>query len=98
MEIKRYVTFSKADIVEALQDLYLKQTGNQIDIRFDESNEKSLKRIEGITFNITLEGQATIEKPQVGLKENFEDEEAPEMSMKPMQSFSSYPGHKLSQP
>lgn len=70
MEIEKYIKFSDTDIIEALQDLYKKRTGNEIDINFDDNNRNSFSMIQNIVIKVTLEQKAEVvyNAPQVGVK------------------------------
>lgn len=87
MEIDRYVKFDNRDIIEALQDLYKKRTGNEIDIAFDENNDRALRNIRNITIKITIENKAEIETPRVGV-DYIEMEEKASIGLK---STTKYP-------
>lgn len=81
MDVNKYVSFSKFDIIEALQDLYEKKTGNKIDIIFNEENNRAIT-IRSLSVKISLEGKAEIFRPDLGIEyddrveyggDNFDD-------------------------
>jgi hypothetical protein len=54
----KYITFETNDIIEAIEDLYKKRTGEIISIPFDDSNVKGLRHFKNITVKKSLSSPA----------------------------------------
>jgi hypothetical protein len=70
----KYITFETNDIIEALEDLYKKRTGETISIPFDDSNTQGLRRFKGLTVKKSISSaKASIEGIPNVLEMGYED-------------------------
>jgi hypothetical protein len=58
MEENKYISFDSDDIIEALEDLYKKRTGETIDVRFDNGNN-AIKHLRRITIKKSISSSDT---------------------------------------
>lgn len=95
MEEFKYITFTSDDIIEALEDLYLKKNHEKMDIRFNRDNVTNLRPLRSITIKKSLslpqsdlivnEYQTSPETISIGHEES---EEKPSKSPYPKNSIS----------